>query len=173
MQIETERLLIRPWRLDDVPHYRAMSVDVGYNCFATPGIYLVRDEAEARARVQDRMDRFESRGLGKFPLFERGTGRFIGTCGADPFRLDDGTEGVELGYRLMLEAWGQGYATEAARALLGYLHRDLGLATVYGFALAQNAPSVRVLQKTGFRDPRDFVYSGLPHRIYQHQEPRT
>jgi len=75
--------------------------------------------------------------------------------------------GVELGYRLCLKFWGDGYAKEAATAILSYGLGDLRLARIMAFALPQNRASLRVLEKLGFQYLRDFIHAGLAHRLYE------
>ncbi|MBX2815466.1 MAG: GNAT family N-acetyltransferase [Saprospiraceae bacterium] len=63
----------------------------------------------------------------------------------------DGSEIIEVGYRLSPEAWGKGYATELARALVAYGFRQLDLASIAGVTLPENMASRAVLQKAGLR----------------------
>ena len=87
MILETERLVLRNWRESDVGHYLVLANDVGYNCFSPPGYFLARTTKEASAKIRERMLLFQERKLGKFPIFLRATGEFIGTCGMEPFDL--------------------------------------------------------------------------------------
>lgn len=84
----------------------------------------------------------------KQPIVERGSGRTVGYCGVAWFEFE-GSRRLEFGYRLIPEARGLGYATEAGRALLHMADRSLG-----GELLAMidpgNAPSKRVAEKLGF-----------------------
>ena len=164
MILETERLVLRNWRESDVGHYLVLANDVGYNCFSPPGYFLARTTKEASAKIRERMLLFQERKLGKFPIFLRATGEFIGTCGMEPFDLAGQPE-VELGYRLCLKFWGDGYAKEAATAILSYGLGDLRLARIMAFALPQNRASLRVLEKLGFQYLRDFIHAGLAHRL--------
>jgi RimJ/RimL family protein N-acetyltransferase len=166
MIVETERLVLRNWQESDVNHYMALAHDVGYNCFSLPGRFLVYTTEEAREKVRQRMRLFDERKLGKFPIFLRATGEFIGTCGMEPFELGGQPE-VELGYRLCLNFWGQGYAKEAAMAMLSYGFGDLKLARIMAFVLPQNRASVKILNQLGFRYLRDFLHADLPHRLYE------
>jgi RimJ/RimL family protein N-acetyltransferase len=109
---------------------------------------------------------FDERKLGKFPIFLRATGEFIGTCGMEPFDFDGQPE-VELGYRLCLNFWGKGYAKEAATAMLSYGFGNLKLTRIMAFVLPQNKASVRILDQLGFRYLHDFVNAGLPHCLYE------
>lgn len=166
MQLITDRLIIRPWVLEDIPHYQAMSRDVGYNCFNAPGVLLVKDDQEAAQKIKDRIKVFEESRIGKFPIFEKETGSFVGTCGGNFFDLN-GAKEIELGYRMMLNHWGKGYATESARALLHYLLHDLHQQKVCGFALPQNIQSLKILEKLGFVYQNDFMWAGLMHKFYE------
>lgn len=167
--IETPRLLIRPWTPDDIPHYQAMSRDVGYTCFSPPGIFLVKDDEEALQKIKTRMKLFDEHRIGKFLMFEKATNEFVGTCGGDFFEYE-GKKQVELGYRMMLSQWGKGFATESAKALVGYLLNDVKVGTVNGFALHQNQQSLRILEKIGMKYQKDFLWSGIPHRLYKIQK---
>lgn len=165
MMLETERLILRNWRQSDVDHYLVLSRDVGYHCFTRPGRFMVRDAREARARVRQRMLLFDRRGLGKFPIFLKESGEFIGTCGIEPFNLEGQPE-LELGYRLCLKFWGKGYASEAAAEMLAYAFGDLKLPKIMAFVLPQNRASVRILEQLGFEYLRDFEQAELCHRLY-------
>jgi RimJ/RimL family protein N-acetyltransferase/catechol 2,3-dioxygenase-like lactoylglutathione lyase family enzyme len=139
---------------------------VGYNCFTLPGTFLVKNNEEALAKIQQRVELFKKRGLGKLLLLKKDTGEFVGTSGLEPYLLEEKEE-VELGYRLCLKHWGHGYATEAARAILDYGFNRLKLSKVLAFAVPQNDPSIRILQKLGFRYLRDFVHAELPHKLHE------
>lgn len=169
--LETERLIIRPWQKSDVAYWKAMAMDVGYNVFAPPGSYAVKDNAAAEQKIGARIKLFDEARIGKMPVFEKRCGAFVGTCGGD-FFPHNGTEEVELGYRLMLDHWGKGYATEAAKAMLDYLLDDVELRRVYAFVHAKNPQSIRVLEKAGFNYVNEFVWLGLPHKLYRVQKTR-
>ena len=170
MKLETERLVIREWRDSDVECYITLSGDVGYNCFVRPGHFLVHSEDEARNKVRERIKLFSERRLGKFPIFLKETGEFVGTCGLELFDFDGRPE-IELGYRLCLKYWGRGYATEAAVAALRYGFGDLELKRIMAIALPQNVASLRVLDKLGSVYLCDFLFAGLTYRLYD--VPRT
>lgn len=166
MILETERLRLRNWQLSDLNCYLTLSKDVGYNCFTEPGRFLVRTLEEAKEKIQQRMTLFDERRLGKFPIFLKETGEFVGTCGMEPYELDGRPE-VELGYRLCLKHWGRGYATESAAAILRHGFGDLKLKRIIAFALAQNRASLKVLEKLGGLYLRTFDHNELPHRLYE------
>jgi [ribosomal protein S5]-alanine N-acetyltransferase len=171
MILETERLVLRNWLESDVNHYLVLASDVGYHCFSPPGRFLVRTAEEAQAKVRERVLLFNDRKLGKFPIFLKDSGEFIGTCGLEPFDLAGQSE-VELGYRLCLKFWGKGYAKEAAAAMLSYGLGDLKLARIMAFALPQNRASLRILDQLGFHYLYDFGHADLPHRLYELPQDR-
>ncbi len=95
-------------------------------------------------------------GLGQFVAEEKASGAFLGWFSlrpADSYGLDGGTE---LGYRLLPSTWGQGYATEGARALVESGFARLGLDRIVATTMAVNAGSRRVLEKAGLRHVRTF-----------------
>lgn len=166
MRLETERLVVRNWQECDVECYMTLAKDVGYNCFSLPGHFLVKSKDEALAKIRERINVFDKRKLGKFPVFLKKTDEFIGTCGLEPYQLDGRAE-VELGYRLCLNYWGKGYAREAAVAVLGYGFADLKLEKIIGFALPQNKASLKILEQLGFQYRYDFLHAGLTHSLYE------
>lgn len=166
LTLETERLTLRNWLETDVSNYMLLSQDVGYNCFSLPGRFLARTPEEAREKIQERMELFDRLKLGKFPVFLKSTGEFIGTCGMEPFDLDGRSE-VELGYRLCLKHWGSGYAQEAAGAILRYGFGPLNRARIMAFVLPQNRSSVKILEKLGFKYLSEFMHYDLAHRLYE------
>lgn len=103
--------------------------------------------------------------MGKFPLFLRSTGSIIGTCGIEPYP-GLGPDAVELGYRLRLNFWELGYATEAAKAIVQYGFRDLKLPNIYAFAVPQNRASLGVIRKLGFQSQGMLEHAGIPHELY-------
>lgn len=166
LTLETPRLVLRNWREDDVDSYLLLAQDVGYNCFAPPGRFAVRDSDEAKEKIRERIALFEAQRLGKFPVFLKASGEFIGTCGVEPFEYEGRAE-VELGYRLCLKHWEKGFASEAARAIVPYVFDSLGRERILAFAVPQNRASLRVLEKIGFRNIGEINHANLPHRLYE------
>lgn len=171
LTLETKRLALRNWRESDVSSYMLLANDVGYNCFSPPGRFLVSSPEEAREKIRERMDLFDRQQLGKFPVFLKATGEFVGTCGMEPFELGGKTE-VELGYRLCLKHWGRGYAKEAAAAVLQYGFGTLHCQRILAFVLPQNRASVKILEKLGFDYLQDFLHYDLSHRLYDYPRER-
>jgi RimJ/RimL family protein N-acetyltransferase len=96
-------------------------------------------------------------GLGYFAAERRDTGEFLGWFHLRDDRIEP--EYVELGYRFRRAAWGCGYATEGARALLAHGFSGLGLARISARTLLGNRASQRVMEKCGLRRVGEFVYA--------------
>jgi RimJ/RimL family protein N-acetyltransferase len=107
-------------------------------------------------------------GLGYFAAVDRASGQPIGWLGLRPptstglrpqSSTGPGTAGgeAELGYRLLPEIWGLGYATEGARALIGHAFTELDLARVVATTMTLNLASRRVLEKAGLSLVRTFL----------------
>lgn len=91
----------------------------------------------------------------------KSTGEFIGYVGLHEIGFDaDFTPGVEIGWRLAAEYHNQGYATEAAKAVLN-LAKDAGIERLFSFTAKINAPSERVMQKIGMEKTGEFNHPKL------------
>lgn len=151
--IETGRLILRPWREADQAPFAALNAD--------PEVMrhfprlLTREESDALA---DRiMTRMVERGWGSFAVEVKGGDPFIGFVGPNvpSYEIPCGPC-VEVGWRLARTAWGRGYATEAARAAVGFAFERLGLAEVVSFTVPGNTRSRAVMERLGMtRDPAD------------------
>ncbi|MEV5349585.1 GNAT family N-acetyltransferase [Streptomyces achromogenes] len=151
-ELHTDRLLLRRWRDSDLEPWAAMNADPEVREHL--GDPLSRDQSDASV-AQYQAD-FDRRGYGWWAVEVRGTGEFIGFAGLDP--VDDGMPftGVEIGWRLARSAWGQGYATEAARAVLAYGFDTLGLPEILAVTTSTNHRSQAVMRRIGMiRDPAD------------------
>ena len=151
--VTTERLRLRAFRAEDLPAHRAAVDDDPEVTWAHTRLPL----ADSLRRWADRLDEWERSGFGMWIAEVAATGQVIGHAGIQ--RLD-GTDDVELGYYLGRAAWGQGYATEAARACLAYGFETAGLPRIVATVRLENAASRHVLSKLGFRHDRDGVFYG-------------
>jgi RimJ/RimL family protein N-acetyltransferase len=112
-ELRTERLLLREWRDSDLEPFAAMNADAAVMEFLPK--LLTREESDERASRA--REHFQQHGFGLWAVEVRGSEPFIGFVGlSTPWFDPPFTPGVEVGWRLARSAWGQGYATEAARA---------------------------------------------------------
>ena len=103
---------------------------------------------DARGRLHRLIEHQERHGFSKWGVRERSSGALVGDCGV---QLLEGGPDVELGFHLRRSVWGQGYATEAARACLEASFAGLGLDQVIAIVATGNVASVRVLEKIGMQ----------------------
>ena len=139
--METERLRLAPLTPDDLEHLVALHGDPEVMAFIT-GAGETRAVVETQS-LPDLLARHT------WLLFEGET--FLGWAS---LRVE-GDE-AELGYRLIRSAWGRGYASEAARAVVNLGFRELGLSRIWAQTMAVNAGSRRVMEKAGLAYVRTF-----------------
>jgi len=148
LPIETERLLVRELRESDVDGAHRVYGDAEVMRYVgADGKPRTRDESAAG--VARMMDGQRRNGFSLWAVELRETGEMIGVCGV--VHVDGTGPDVELVYEFQRSAWGQGYATEAARACLAAALGPLGLKRVVALAYPENAQSVRVMQKAGMK----------------------
>ena len=160
LRLETERLILRPWKADDRAPFAALNMDPAVMPPEARLTALESDELVDHFEVLWRRDGFA------FAVAERRAGGvFVGMVGLQRFPWA-GPLGpcVEIGWRLAREHWGQGYATEAATAWLAHGFDVLELPEIVAFTDAGNARSLAVMARLGMlRDAaRDFVHPEFP-----------
>jgi len=154
--LETKRLRLRRFTAADVDLLVALDADPQVMRYITYGKPTPREAYVATYLPRWLAIYAAQPGFGYFAAERRDTGDFLGWFHLRDDRLEP--EYVELGYRFQQAAWGQGYATEGARALLQHGFITLGLAQVSARTLRDNCGSRRVMEKCGLRFAADFVY---------------
>jgi RimJ/RimL family protein N-acetyltransferase len=146
--LTTGRLRLREFRPGDLEHLYRLDSDPRVMRYIGDGSVGTRASvAEALARTAKYYRNYP--GLGVWPAEERAGQAFIGWfC----LKYVPKTADVEVGYRLLPGAWGRGYATEGASALVRRGFAELGLARIIGLTHPDNLTSQRVLAKAGLRD---------------------
>jgi len=146
--IETPRLLLRPWRDEDLAPYATMNSDPEVRAFMFPGRPLTLEESERD--VEAMVDQWRRLGFGHWAVELRATGELIGRTGAKRHAdWDLDPENTEVGWLYARSTWGQGLATEGAVAAVRYLLEDLGRPEVISIAHLGNRASHRVMRKAG------------------------
>ncbi len=167
--ITTERLVLRQWRDEDREPYSAMMADpeVGYWLGGT------QSTDSAMASIDRRTAHIAAHGFG-FLAVERLSDRaFIGCAGLATLNDDAPlAPGVEIGWRFAKRAWGFGYASEAAQAVLADGFSRIGLAEIVAFTAQSNARSRAVMERIGMRrdEGRGFDHPALAadHPLLRH-----
>lgn len=152
--LETERLVLRHFTMDDVDAVVALDSDPLVRRFVEDGETVGR--AAAAGLIEHSFDLYlRSEVFGFWAATEKPAGTFIGWFHLRP-RDDESSGEPELGYRLVSSAWGRGYATEGSRALVDRAFESPGVQRVVAETMAVHTASRRVMEKCGMRLVRTF-----------------
>lgn len=145
---ETERLVIRPWRTEEAPRLLDILSRVEVAKWLGDGEpELMRDLDEARARIERYHERCDVPPRGFWAVEVRDTGRVAGSVLIMTLPDDEHGE-VEIGWHLHPDSWGNGYASEAAAAVLAYGLAN-GFEEVFALTHVDNYPSQAVARRIG------------------------
>jgi RimJ/RimL family protein N-acetyltransferase len=159
--LETERLVLRPLTLLDEPELAAVLSDAEtMRWYPRPF-----SDAEVREWIERQMGRYPG-GSGLLGMVEKRTRRLIGDCGA-AWQDIEGTAELEIGYHVHRERWGQGFATEAAKAVMEYAFGRFDVARLISMIRPENVQSRRVAEKNGLTVDRVIFWRGYEHCVYQ------
>lgn len=169
MQIifETPRLILRQFTLADAP--LILSLNSAPEVVKYLHEPLLETTEHAEKILQDIILPQYKNNLGRWAIHVKDGMEFIGWCG---LKYRPELDEIDLGYRLMQKAWGQGFATEAAQYTLDYSLSTLKLKLITGRAHIENLASIKVLEKIGM----DFIGEGIvddcPVRTYTKANPQ-
>ena len=166
-ELETERLYLRQWTEADRAPFAKLNADERVMEFFPRPL----SRAESDERVDKIQQAFAQRGWGWWAVEVKGKHRFIGFVGLNIPSADlPFNPCVETGWRLDAPYWGQGYATEAARAALSLGFETLKLDKIVAFATLDNVRSQAVMKKLGMhRVPDTFIHpsESVEHCLYE------
>ncbi|SER34702.1 GNAT family N-acetyltransferase [Microlunatus flavus] len=162
----TARLRLRRWRKADRPAFAAMNAD--------PAVMEHLPEVLDRSRSDALLDHLDAvwdeRGAGLWAVERRTDGVFLGWAGLNP--MPEGTPPAgewEVGWRFVREAWGHGYATEAAREAVE-VARARQEPRLWSMTVPANVRSIAVMRRLGLTFDRTFEHPRFPvgHRLREH-----
>jgi 3-dehydroquinate dehydratase/shikimate dehydrogenase len=167
--IKTERLILRPWREEDLKSFAQLNKDPRVMEYF-PSL-LTRQESDRLAKEFAHF--LEENGWGFWAVSAPEVADFIGFIGIEPVDFSSHfTPAVEIGWRLAHNFWGRGYATEGAQAALRYGFEKLNLKEIVSFTAVANQRSRNVMERIGMHhDPEDdFDHPKLPreHQLSRH-----
>ena len=148
--IYTDRLILRPWKEEDLAPYAAMNADPRVREYF-PGVLTTE---ESYAEVRRFQQRFRKEGFGLLTAELRSEQTCIGFIGMQTMSFAVPSlpqPAVEIGWRLAAPFWGKGLATEGARAVLKYAFDVAGLEQVVAIAAHANVRSLRVMERLGMK----------------------
>src|SRR5688500_4620160 len=165
-QIETPRMLGE--RIGPRHHALLLSLLGDPRVGATLGGTATADDVTAY--IGREVARWSADGMGYWMFRSRATGEGVARGGLSRTHVG-GVDEIEIGWAVMPEHWGQGYATELGAAAIDVASGVFGAPSVVAYTLPHNLGSRRVMEKLGFSYEREVVYAGLPHVLYRLQPP--
>jgi ribosomal-protein-alanine N-acetyltransferase len=165
--LRTQRLTIRPFRRKDLSGLYELQSDPEATRFVG-GVWTLES---TRTVLHTIIANYARKHLEWYAVAERRTGAFVGVCfltALSPRWCEeiDAKAHVELGYRFVRRHWGQGYATEAAEAMLEWGFRRLELDEIVSIVRPENVASVRVLERLGMQLHQTFYHHAEPIRLH-------
>ncbi|MBA3246802.1 MAG: GNAT family N-acetyltransferase [Pyrinomonadaceae bacterium] len=154
--IETERLLLRPFTLDDLPAHLRMRVKEEVSRYL--GGAALQTPQFVAERLQQYLECYRRHNFGVAAATEKSGGEMIGWGGLQPLEFgwnglkpanEEASGEIEVGYSFDTPYWGKGYATEMAAAWLRYGFEEIGLARIVAVASPGNKGSRHVMEKLG------------------------
>ncbi|MBF2720356.1 GNAT family N-acetyltransferase [Psychrobacter sp. NG254] len=166
--IETERLYLRQWQASDFVTFAEMNADLDVMKYFPKPLSSKVSDAIANKCAQ----LIKDKGWGFWAVSLKETDTFIGMVGLNHAHADmPFSPAVEIAWRLHKDYWGQGYATEAARASLHYAFTELALEEVVSFTAVINKRSQLIMQRIGMTDTGNNFHHPMldaDHRLAEH-----
>ncbi len=164
-EVETDRLLLRQLQEKDFEPFAAFFADEEMARYVGGR----SDRGQAWRRMATLIGHWELRGYGYWAVEEKKTGDFAGCVG---LWFPEGWPELELGYWLMREMQGKGYAIEAGRRSRDYAYEVVGAKTLVSYIHPENEPSKRVAEKMEARFEKTITLLDFgPHYVYRHPNP--
>ncbi|MCB2218835.1 MAG: GNAT family N-acetyltransferase [Bacteroidetes bacterium] len=162
---ETSRLWIRKLEVSD----RAIWESFFENNPSLPflGLDLTLDtKAQSKDWIERQLRRYEQHKFGHHALIDKKSNQFIGQCGLLTQEIDNQTE-IELGYHILPDYWGKGYATEAATKFRNYAFENDVCDSLISIIDIRNKASQKVAEKLGMNNTRQLTYCNLDVFLYR------
>jgi RimJ/RimL family protein N-acetyltransferase len=161
--VDTPRLRLRAFRLADLDAYAAMCADAEVMRYIGNGGAVGREVAWRHLAMF--LGAWALTGHGMWAIERRSDGALIGRAG---FLDPEGWPGCELAWLLARDAWGQGFAFEAAQAALAFGRREQGLGEVISLIRPDNARSIALAERLGARSAGPIEFMGAEALLYRH-----
>jgi [ribosomal protein S5]-alanine N-acetyltransferase len=159
--IETERLLLRQLRPDDLDAMHAYLGDA-----ETMAHYPQPYSREfVKQAIAKNIERYAKHGYSVFGAVLKDTGALVGDCGL-VWQEVEGRDELEVGYHFRRDRWRCGYATEAAKACIEFAFEHAGVDHVISLIRPENIASRRVAEKNGLQVVRTVEWKGLIHDVW-------
>ncbi len=167
IKIETERLIVREVLPEDVDGF--FELDSNPNVHTYLGNRPIQTKEEARKGIEFIRQQYIDNGIGRWTMVEKATNSFVGWTGLKLMKetVNNHINYYDLGYRLVEQHWGKGYATESAIASVNYGFEVLNLDKIYAVAAIGNTSSIKVLEKAGLIKGEVIEFWGHDHYWFE------
>ena len=159
--LETPDLILRPWKLEDADSLLRILQEPDILKYFPPTTFTLE---KTQGYIKHQLTHWQEHGYGHWAVTLKEEGRLAGWDGLEYLPETDENE---VAYLLSHQVWGQGYATQAARAAVRYGFDTTGLRSIIGLVHPENSGSIRVLEKCGLTFIDCKVYWGLEMRRYR------
>lgn len=150
--LETKRLYLRELNTNDSENFYKLNLDP--NVIKYTGNSAFADIDEANEFLENYQD-YKLNSYGRWAVINKENNEFLGWCG---LKYDNNLNETDIGFRFFEDKWGNGYATESAKACIDYGFEKLNLKTIIGRAMQENIASIKVLEKIGMQFVREFDF---------------
>lgn len=164
---ETERLILRDWKESDIPSFVQMNADERVMEFFLKAL----SEEESLDMLERIKTEIATSGFSFFAIERKEDHQFVGAVGLHTITFDvDFAPAVEIGWRLLPQYWGKGYAVEAANACFRFAKENLDVNEIVAFTSLPNLNSQRVMQKLEMELVKEFDHPSVPagHPLLRH-----
>jgi len=164
---ETNRLILREILPTDVDGLFELDNDPEVHRYL--GNKPIQTKEQAAEVIAFIRQQYIDNGIGRWAVIDKQTNNFLGWAGLKLIteQTNNHINYLDVGYRLIKKYWGQGFATEAARASLAYAFNEMQAPAVYAITDTNNAASHHVLLKVGLSFIETFEYHGFTHNWYK------
>lgn len=157
---ETERLIVRPYTPGDFDLFFKLNGDEEVMRYIRPPQSREQTHEFLKKIINDYKER---PGTGRWAMLVKAGNRFVGSFAIIPV---NNSMRMQLGYALLKEEWGKGYASESVKGGIPYAFQQLGLDEITGITYPENIPSQKVLLKNGFVFEKTFLEEGRELNLY-------
>lgn len=157
--IVTDRLILRPWKKEDLIPFAELNSDPKVMEFFEKPLTTEESDAFAYKIQKD----YEKRPYGFWAVEVKNGAPFIGFVGLNDWTLEmDFAPCVDIGWRIHYDHWGKGYVTEAAKRVLSYGFKELKLPEIVSMAVTHNHRSRRVMERLNMTMQQNFYHPKVP-----------
>lgn len=160
IKLETSRLFMRPFLVEDAEYMFELNSDTEVIQYTGDTAFKNKEEVADFIKKYDQYTKYQT---GRFQLFLKQTGEYIGFCGLKTHRDNS----VDLGFRLARKFWGQGYAYEAAVKSIEYGFKVLQLSEIKANVMPENTSSEKLILKLGFQFESSIIEDGIKWNIFK------